>query len=671
MSFILKTKNFFISFLFKKWPSISQWLQLPETFKKEEKIVFSFFLILFSSSLIFLGINFYFKNTLIKPAEGGFFTEGVVGQPRFINPLYGISDIDRDLIELIFSGLMKHTLEGKIVPDLAKKEPKIKEDGKIFEFYLKENLFWSDGHPLTADDVVFTIETIQNPDLKSPLRPAWLGVEVEKISETAIRFRLRRPYFPFLENATLKIIPKHIWQALPIQNFHLAIYNLKPIGSGPYKLKRLGQDQLGIIRSLTLTRNERYHGQKPNIKKINFIFFEEENDLIKKVEENRIDSFSLAHPKYFKNIDNSLLVYRFSLPRYFAVFFNPEKSEILAQKQIRRALNYATNKKEIAEKIFTEKARIVESPILPDIYAISPPDFTYQFNLKKAEEILDEIGFLKRDDGKREKIIKKEPAFQFKSNLSLNSRGIEVRKLQECLAGLPKIYPEGEITGHFGQKTRKAVIKFQEKYPEEILKPFGLKKGTGRVLEATRLKLNEICFPSKEEKIPLKFSLVTVNQPILKDVSFLLKNQWQLAGFELELIFVEISDLEKDFIRPREYEAILFGQAMGILPDPFPFWHSLQKENPGLNLALYHNREVDRLLERIRENQNEEARKKELEEFQNILIEEAPAVFLVNPDYLYFVSPKIKGIKEGIIVNPSKRFIEIENWYLKTKRVWK
>ncbi len=664
MSFFLKIKNFLISLLFKKWPSISQWFQLPRILKKEEKIVFFLFLVLFLSSLIFLGINFYLKNTLIKPAEGGFFTEGVVGQPRFINPLYGISsDIDRDLVELIFSGLMKYTLEGKIVPDLAK-EVKIKEGGKIYEFYLKENLFWSDGHPLTANDVIFTIETIKNPETKSPLRPAWLGVEVEKISDLIIRFKLKNPYFPFLENTTLKIIPKHIWQDIPIQNLHLAIYNLRPVGSGPYKLKELAQDRLGAIRSLVLTRNEKYHGQKSNIKKINFLFFEEKENLIKKAKENQVHSFSLVYPKDFKNINNQWRVYRFSMPRYFAVFFNPEKSEILAQKQIRRALNYATNKKEIAEKIFTEKARIVESPILPDIYAISPPDFTYQFNLKKAEEILDEIGFLKREDGKREKIIKKEPAFQFKSNLSLNSRGVGVRKLQECLAGLPEIYPEGEITGTFGPKTKKAVSNFQKEYLKDI-------KRLGEVEIKTRLKLNEICFPPKEEKIPLKFSLVTVDQPILKEVSFLLKNQWQLAGIELELIFRDISALEKDYIGPREYESILFGQALGILPDPFPFWHSLQKENPGLNLALYHNREVDRLLERIRENQNEEARKKELEKFQNILIKDAPAVFLVNPDYLYFVSPKIKGLKEGIIVNPSKRFIEIENWYLRTKRVWK
>ena len=85
-----------------------------------------------------------------------------VGQPSFINPIYsGISDIDQDLVELIFSGLLKYDENAKIVPDLAESY-EIKDNGKIYEVYLKKNLFWSDGKPLTADDVIFTIKTIQN-----------------------------------------------------------------------------------------------------------------------------------------------------------------------------------------------------------------------------------------------------------------------------------------------------------------------------------------------------------------------------------------------------------------------------------------------------------------------------------------------------------------------------
>ncbi|GAI19946.1 unnamed protein product [marine sediment metagenome] len=106
-------------------------------------------------------------------------------------------------MEIIFSGLMKYSPEGQIIPDLAK-EYKILEEGEVYEFYLNENVFWSDGEPLTVNDIVFTIKTIQNPDFKSPLRVNWLGVEVEKISEKALRFKLKNPSAVFLENCTAK-----------------------------------------------------------------------------------------------------------------------------------------------------------------------------------------------------------------------------------------------------------------------------------------------------------------------------------------------------------------------------------------------------------------------------------------------------------------------------------
>ena len=110
---------------------------------------------------------------------------------------------------------------------------------------------------------------------------------------------------------------------------------------------------------------------------------------------------------------------------------------------------------------------------------------------------------------------------------------------------------------------------------------------------------------------------------------------------------------------------------LGAVPDPFPFWHSLQKKDPGLNLAAYQNKKADKLLEEIRQTNDGTERKEKLEQFQDILIEDAPAVFLYNPDSVYFVSKELKGINSGIMTEPAKRFANIENWYTKTKRVWK
>jgi len=654
-----------------EWPSKSQWRQFFKVLTKKEGIIFFIFLFLFFSSFLFLSINFYFKNTEIKPAEGGTYIEGIVGSPRYINPIYAEAfDVDRDLVEIIFSGLMKYSPEGQIISDLAK-EYKILEEGKVYEFYLKENIFWSDGEPLGANDIVFTIKTIQNPDFDSPLRVNWLGVEVEKISEKALRFKLKNPSAVFLENCTVKIIPEHIWKDISPQNFRLTNRNLEPVGSGPFQLKSLKRDKEGSIISLDLVKNPKYFGKTPNISQISFYFFDSEEQLIAAANSGKIKGLSISPSKDQPLKNTGFQQYLLSLPRYFAVFFNPGNSKVLSEKKVRQALNYGTDKEEILKEVLGGRGKVVDSPISPEIYGFENPSKVYEFNPEKAKEILENAGFVEAENGNRVKIVKKEPVFQFKSNLTTGSQGNEVKELQKCLAKDPEVYPEGEVTSYFGSKTKAAVIRFQEKYRADILVPAGLEKGTGDVKKLTRAKLNEICFESPEEIIPLKFSLTTVDQPILIEVASLLKSQWENLGVEVEIKTFDISTLKREIIKLRSYESFLFGEVLGSLPDPFPFWHSSQKRDPGLNLAMYENKKCDKLLEEVRQSLDEEVRKEKLEEFQGLLIEDVPALFLYNPDYLYLVSKEIKGIDVKIVTSPSKRFVGIEDWYIKTKRAWR
>jgi len=655
-----------------KWPTLKQWKKLPRVLGRNERRILFLLIILACISFLFLSTKFYFKHTSLVPVKGGSYTEGIVGQPRFINPVYAsLSDVDRDLTELLFPSLMKYDKNGNLTKDIAT-DFEIKENGKIYEFSIKDNVFWSDGKKLTADDIIFTIETIQDPKYKSPLRAQWLGIEVEKLSDYKIRFELKKPSSIFLENTTLKIIPKHIWKDVLPENFPFSIYNLQPIGAGPYQFKELQKNKSGFIESITIERSSNYYSKEPFISQIKFRFFKNEEDLIKAAKKGEIDGFSLINFQHLKDLPpDKFVVHRIILPRYFAVFFNQKKSKVLAEEEVRKALNTATNKEEIINEILSGYAHKVDSPVLPEIYGFATPSSVYEFDSQKAKDILNKAGFKDFDgDGFREKHIEKEPAFQFTSTLKVGNKGNEVKELQKCLAKYPDIYPEGQITGYFGQKTKNAVIRFQEKYASEILQPLGLKSGTGKVGPSTRKKLNEICFPSSEETLSLEFSLVTVNQPQLIEVANSLKKQWKEIGVKLEVKTASISDLEREFIKPREYESLLFGEVLGSIPDPFPFWHSSQKNDPGLNLAMYENKKADYFLEKIRESYDQETRKENYESFQNVLIKDAPAVFLYSPDYLYLVKPKIKGIKTTIIIDPSKRFSDIENWYIKTKRVW-
>jgi len=627
----------------KKWPTKSQRRQFFKVLTKKEKTAFLAFFLLFLFSFSFLLLDFYFKNTEKVPAKGGTFIEGVIGQPRFINPVYANSDTDRDLVQLIFSGLMKYDENLNIVPDLAERY-EIEEEGRVYRFYLKENLLWQDKAPLTADDIVFTIRTIQNPDFKSPLQANWVGIEIEKINELEIKFTLKKSYGAFIENCILGILPKHIWQKVSSENFAFEPFNLEPIGSGPYKLKKIKENGLNQIKYLILIQNPLYHAKKPYISKIEFLFFANEEELTKAAQRGKIKGLSSTSST---DIGKKWQNYSLLLPRYFAVFFNQENSSILAEKEVRLALNYGTNKEGVSQKI-------VDSPVLPRIYGFEP-SLQYEFDIEKAKSVLEEAGFKDEDgDGLREKIITKEPAFKFKTYLAKGSRGKEVTELQKCL--------NGEVTGYFGSKTEQLVIEFQKKYIGET---------TGTLGPKTRIKLNEICFEEPDEILALKFSLVTVNQPQMVENAEFLKEQWRAMGIEVEIETYSLFQLEQDFIKPRNYESLLFGEVLGAIPDPFPFWHSSQKKDPGLNLALYENSEADKLLEENRKTSDPEIRAEKLQAFQNILIQDVPCIFLYSPDYIYSVSKEIKGIEIKKITDPSKRFVGIENWYIKTKRAWK
>lgn len=246
-----------------KFPKFSQWKQIFKILGRAERTFFLVLLTLAILSAIYLAISFYISNTKTAPAYSGTYTEGIVGQPRFINPIYGeTNDVDRTLIDLTYSGLMTYDKDGKVINDLVKSY-QVSDDGKTYTFQLKNNLYWQDGVPLTTDDVVYTIKTIQNSDYKSPLRANWLDIDVEKLSDISFAFSLNSPYNSFLENCTVKIIPQHIWKNVLPENFALSSYNLQPIGSGPYTISDIQGSNNGFIKSLALTANHRYYGKLP------------------------------------------------------------------------------------------------------------------------------------------------------------------------------------------------------------------------------------------------------------------------------------------------------------------------------------------------------------------------------------------------------------------------
>jgi peptide/nickel transport system substrate-binding protein len=254
---------------------------------KKERIIFTIALAGAGVSFVAVMGIMIAQATHAIPAPGGTFTEGSLGQPEYINPVIATSQTDLALVKLIYSSLPQ--LAYSITPSA---------DLKTWDVRLKPDLLWQDGQPLTSDDVIFTVQSIQNPDANSPLYQAWQGVTVNRVSELELTFTLSNPYAFFGDTlANLYILPKHIFADAPPGNWHLSNYNLKPVGSGSYRFSSYGKTSDGFISSYRLAAWDGTSGPHPLIKNFTFQFFNNENALVQAFNNGTIDGFGNATPE--------------------------------------------------------------------------------------------------------------------------------------------------------------------------------------------------------------------------------------------------------------------------------------------------------------------------------------------------------------------------------------
>jgi len=169
----------------------------------------------------------------------------------------------------------------------------------------------------------------------------------------------------------------------------------------------------------------------------------------------------------------------------------------------------------------------------------------------------------------------------------------------------------------------------------------------------------------------LAVALTTVDQPENLNVASIIRNGWASLGVEATVNAVPASEIHRTVIKPRAYEALLYGQLMGTDPDLYPFWHSSQIQDPGLNLAMFSNKDADKALEDARRTADPAARQEAYRKFLNVLAEEVPAAFLYSPSYTYPMPAELKGFTGTRVASPSDRFATVTSWYLETARVWK
>ncbi len=342
-----------------------------------------------------LVINIFLLFTISVPQAGGEYSEGMVGSPRFINPLLSqTNSVDSDLSRLIFSSLVTYDKDHNLVPDLAENYQQ-SDDQLVYTFNLKKNVKWHDGEPFNADDVVFTVSSLQDTEFKSPLGREFRGVVCEKIDDYTVKFTLKEPFAPFITMLTFGILPEHLWSNIAPANADLNELNKKPIGTGPWKVDSLKKDKLGVIKSYTLVANKDYYGAKSYLAKLTFKFYADSPSLIDALKSRNVDGVSFLprelrdELKKHKNIN----YHELDQPQYAAVFFNQKRNTLLQADYIRQALALSINKSKIISEVFGNNAKALDAPILPGID--NNPNITkYAFDPEAAVALLEKNGWV-------------------------------------------------------------------------------------------------------------------------------------------------------------------------------------------------------------------------------------------------------------------------------------
>lgn len=515
------------------------------------------------------------------PTYGGTYSEGLVGTPKTINPLYlQNNDVDQDIARLVYSSLFRVNEHDQLVPDIATSY-ELSEDKKTYTIHVRNDVRFHNDTPLTVDDVIFTLRAIQDPSYNSSLRSNFAGAQVARVDDTTLSLTLREPFAPFPSSLTFGILPSESWAAILPEQASLAEFNLKPIGSGPFQFFSLNKDKSGSILSMTLVANERYYNDRAFLDNIEFKFYPDLESSIIAIEDGNVDGISYV-PKSRKDEvvekNDRAAFQSFRLPQYTAVFFNMG-SGIFKHWEVREALGRASNKQSLIDVALGGEGTPIHTPILPGQIGHHEGIVGQVFDLDAGRKTLEDNGW------------------KIEENAESENKGLRVK--------------DGK---------------------------------------------------------PLRFTLRTIDQPEIMAVAEELERTWEQMNADVTVEAVPAREIQAGTIKNRDYDALLFGIILGPDPDPYPFWHSSQAKHPGLNLSVYKNKTVDGLLEAARETADTNVRVEKYREFQQILANELPAIFLYNPVYTYVHDKKLQGVESTFITRPSDRFRDVTSWYINTKR---
>ena len=520
--------------------------------------LFRAFLIIGIIGILTLLYQLHKEITVPVITPGGSYTEGLVGAPRFINPILAQTITDQDVTRLVFTPILQIT--NNSTEYLLAESFEKNSSGNKYTLVLKDNLYFSDGNKLDANDVFFTISQIQNPEINSPLYRQWQGVTVTKIDDLTLEFNLAAAYQDFIYNFEIGVLPEHLWSQTLGSDFIFENLNLDPIGNGPFAVSSLNSNTKNLSAEYTLTRNELAY-EKAYLDHIHLKFYENVGALEEALNKGNVDAaYGISASE-----DQEYEVSKSVLPRSFGIFFNTKNQSPVFTQEIRRAISHAINRDALVSDILDNQA------IGHNQYTRYQASSENIYNPTLARELISNEGFT---------------------------------------LGADNIY--------------------------------------------------------QKDNRPLSFELSVPNVEELNQVAEFVKNSLTSIGVEVIIETFDQGNFVQEVLRPRDYDAILYGYELLRPSDLYAFWHSSQINEPGLNVSMFESKSLDTHLEDLRKDGSQEEL---LSEISESLVQAHPAIILYSPLGRYITAPHVKGIS-ATVEQSQDRFADVASWYTKTRRMW-
>ena len=319
---------------------------------------------------------------------GGDYSEATLGKVNSMNPLYATTSSERVLSKLLFANLFSPDISGHQKGELAKSAV-MDETGKIWTVTLRDNLLWSDGEPITADDIIFTVGLISNSSAKTTISSDFSRVKLEKVDDKTVKFILPSVYLEFRDSLEFPLVPSHLLKDVNPALVYENSFSMQPVGSGPFVLNALQSSTTGEsnMQTIYLNRNDNYFLSDAMLYSFTLKTYENTDDIIAAMKANDVRATAELGAESAGQLPASLGE-RTSLINGGVFAFINTKSDVLNKVKIRQAIQRGVNMKKVRGEDLDDLLAL-DYPILDDQMELTLPELP-KYDVEAAKKLLAE-----------------------------------------------------------------------------------------------------------------------------------------------------------------------------------------------------------------------------------------------------------------------------------------